>query len=235
MSDYSLTTFGASGELTQVRYALTAVGNGETCIGIRAKNGIVLCCEKKIQSILIEETSIHKVEKIAPYLGVTYSGIGPDFSAVLLKARKDVQIYHSRYQDRITPFMLCKQVADLFQEFTQSGGVRPFGIGMLVGGYDEELGPQIYQIEASGTFYSWKATSMGRGAGQSKQFLEKRYSDDMDIEDAIHTAILTMKDCYEGEMTAKNIEIGVIRTADPNKEFKVLAVHEIADYLREVE
>ncbi len=235
MSDYSLTTFGASGELTQVRYALTAVGNGETCIGIRAKNGIVLCCEKKIQSILIEETSIHKVEKIAPYLGVTYSGIGPDFNAVLLKARKDVQVYHSRYQDRITPFMLCKQVADLFQEFTQSGGVRPFGIGMLVGGYDEEIGPQIYQIEASGTFYSWKATSMGRGAGQAKQFLEKRYSDDMDIEDAIHTAILTMKDCYEGEMTAKNIEIGIIRTADPNKEFKVLAVQEIADYLREVE
>lgn len=44
----------------------------------------------------------------------------------------------------------------------------------------------------------------------------------MDIEDAIHTAILTMKDCFEGEMTAKNIEIGVLRTADPNKEFKVL-------------
>ena len=42
MSDYSLTTFGASGELTQVRYALTAVGNGETCLGIRAKNGVVI-------------------------------------------------------------------------------------------------------------------------------------------------------------------------------------------------
>jgi 20S proteasome subunit alpha 2 len=97
MSDYSLTTFGSSGELTQVRYALTAVGNGETCIGIRAKNGVVIACEKKLQSILIEESTIHKVEQIAPYLGVTYAGIGPDFNAVLLKARKDVQVYHSRY------------------------------------------------------------------------------------------------------------------------------------------
>ena len=34
MSDYSLTTFGESGELTQVRHALTAVGHGETTIGI---------------------------------------------------------------------------------------------------------------------------------------------------------------------------------------------------------
>lgn len=39
--------------------------------------------------------------------------------------------------DRITPFMLCKQIAELFQEYTQSGGVRPFGIGMICAGYDE--------------------------------------------------------------------------------------------------
>ena len=57
----------------------------------------------------------------------------------------------------------------------------------------------------------------------------------MDIEDAIHTAILTLKESYEGEMTEKNIEIGVIRSADPNKEFKVLSTAEIKDYLREVE
>ena len=65
--------------------------------------------------------------------------------------------------------------------------------------------------------------------------MEKRFSDDLDIEDAIHTAILTLKDSFEGELTDKNIEIGVIRTADPNKEFKILSANEIKDYLREVE
>ena len=57
----------------------------------------------------------------------------------------------------------------------------------------------------------------------------------MDIEDAIHTAILTLKESFEGELTAKNIEIGVIRTADKNKDFEVLSVAKIQDYLREVE
>ena len=99
MSDYSLTTFGQSGELTQVRYALTAVGNGETTIGIRAKNGLVIASEKKITSCLVDESSFHKIEHIAPYMGVTYSGIGPDFQAVLLKARKDAKVYESRYMD----------------------------------------------------------------------------------------------------------------------------------------
>ena len=140
MSDYSLTTFGKSGELTQVRYALTAVGNGDTCLGIKAKNGCVIACEKKISSPLVDETTIHKVEALSDYMGVTYAGIGPDFQAVLLKARKDVQVYHSKYRDHITPFMLSKQVAELFQEYTQSGGVRPFGIGMIFAGYDEQDG-----------------------------------------------------------------------------------------------
>ena len=235
MSDYSLTTFDQSGVLTQVKYALTAVQNGETCLGIRAKNGVVIAAEKKIGSVLIEEGSIRKIDAIAPYMGVTYSGIGPDFTSVVKKARKDCQVYHSRYEDRITPFMLCKQTAELFQEYTQSGGVRPFGVGLLVAGWDEKEGGQLFQIEASGTFYCWKATALGKGASTAKNFLEKRFDDDLDIEDAIHTAILTLKDSFEGELTDKNIEIGVIRQSDPEKTFKNLSQQEIKDYLREVE
>ena len=64
MTNYSLTTFGESGELDQVRHALTAVNNGETIIGIRAKNGIVIAAEKKIASVLVDESSIHKVDQL---------------------------------------------------------------------------------------------------------------------------------------------------------------------------
>ena len=194
----------------------------------------MIAAEKKINSILIDESTIRKIDSIAPYMGVTYSGIGPDFTSVVKKARKDCQIYHSKYEDRITPFMLCKQTAELFQEYTQSGGVRPFGVGLLVAGWDEKAGGQLFQIEASGTYYSWKATALGKGATTAKNFLEKRFEDELDIEDAIHTAILTLKDSYEGEMTDKNIEIGVIRQSDPEKAFKVLTHQEIKDYLREV-
>jgi 20S proteasome subunit alpha 2 len=44
-----------------------------------------------------------------------------------------------------------------------------------------------------------------------------------------------LKDSFEGELTSKNIEIGVLRASDPNKEFKILTQNEIKDYLREVE
>lgn len=106
---------------------------------------------------------------------------------------------------------------------------------MIVGGYDEENGPQIYQIEASGTFYCWKATALGKGASEARTFLEKVYSDDMDIGDAVHTAIKALKNVFEGEMTAKNIEVGVIKTTDQEKRFHVLTQEEIQDLLREVD
>lgn len=235
MSDYGLTSFTETGELTQVRNALTAVGRGETIVGIRARNGIVIAAEKKLPTILMDETSVHKVDNLCEYMGISYSGIGPDFHAVLGKARKDIQVYHARYVDRMTPFMLCKQVADLFQEYSQAGGVRPFGIGMIVGGFDEELGPQIFQIEASGTFYCWKATALGKGSTEARSFLEKTYSDDIDISDAVHTAIKALKNTFEGEMNERNLEVGVIRDTDPSKAFRQYSQEEIRDLLREVE
>ena len=220
MSDYSLTTFGESGELTQVRHALTAVGRGETVVGIRARNGIVIAAEKKLPSILIDEGSIHKIENLSDYMGASYSGIGPDFQAMLNHSRKQIQKYHAVYRDTMNPYNLCKTVADSIQEYTQQGGARPFGMGMIIGGYDSNLGPQIFQIEASGTYYCWKATALGRGSVEARTFLEKTYTDDMDIGDAIHTAIKALKNTFEGEMTEKNLEVGILREADENKTFR---------------
>ena len=37
----------------------------------------------------------------------------------------------------------------------------------------------------------------------------------MDIGDAIHTAIKALKNSFEGEMSEKNLEVGIVRTADP--------------------
>ena len=49
------------------------------------------------------------------------------------------------------------------------------------------------------------------------------------MEDAIHTAILTLKDGFEGTMTEYNIEIGIVTTDDPT--FRVLTPAQIKEYL----
>jgi 20S proteasome subunit alpha 2 len=84
--------------------------------------------------------------------------------------------------------------------------VRPFGVSLLLAGYDDN-GPQLYQDNPSGTYFAWKASAIGKNMVNAKTFLEKRYSEDVEVEDAVHTALLTLKESFEGEMTGHNIEV----------------------------
>lgn len=72
----------------------------------------------------------------------------------------------------------------------------------------------------------------GKDGPNAKTFLEKRYSPDIEIEDAIHIALLTLKESFEGAMNESNVEIGLI-TVDGK--FRCLTPNEVKDYLTEVE
>lgn len=86
-------------------------------------------------------------------------------------------------------------------------------MSLLVAGFDSARGPSLFQVDPSGSFFMWKASAIGKNMTNAKTFLEKRYSDEISLEDAIHTAILTLKEGYEGQMTEKTIEIGIIGQA----------------------
>ena len=49
----------------------------------------------------------------------------------------------------------------------ESGGVRPFGVSLLMAGMDEH-GPQLYQIDPSGTYFAWKASAIGKNMTNAK-------------------------------------------------------------------
>lgn len=228
---FSLTTFSPSGKLVQIEYALNAVSAGVTSLGISATDGVVIATEKKLPSILVDETTVQKINMVSPNIGVVYSGMGPDFRVLVRKARKTAQSYFTLYKEHIPVAQLVRETAAVMQEFTQSGGVRPFGVSLLMAGFDDN-GPQLYQIDPSGTYFAWKASAIGKNMNNAKTFLEKRYNEDIGIEDAIHTALLTLKEGFEGQVSGSNIEVGVIGT---DRKFRVLTEAEVSDYLQEVE
>lgn len=228
---FSLTTFSPSGKLVQIEYALNAVAAGATSLGISATDGVVIATEKKLPSTLVDESTVQKITVLSPNIGMVYSGMGPDYRVLVRKARKTAQAYFRLYQEHIPVAQLVREVAAVMQEFTQSGGVRPFGVSLLLAGFDDN-GPQLYQIDPSGSYFAWKASAIGKNMGNAKTFLEKRYNEDVGIEDAIHTALLTLKEGFEGQMAGNNIEVGII---GPDKKFKVLTAAEVEDYLQEVE
>ena len=54
--------------------------------------------------------------------------------------------------------------------------MRPYGVSLLVAGFDVNRGPTLYQVDPSGSFWAWKASAIGKNMTNAKTFLEKRYA-----------------------------------------------------------
>lgn len=178
---------------------------------------------------------------------MVYSGMGPDYRVLVDRARRVSHTGYKRIYNEYPPTrILVQDVARVMQEATQSGGVRPYGVSLLIAGWDEGIlpeeelekaeqqrrqaagaeevgegkklggktggilkgGPMLYQVDPSGSYFPWKATAIGKSATTAKTFLEKRYTEGLELEDAIHIALLTLKETIEGEMNGDTIEIG---------------------------
>lgn len=75
--DLANSIFSPDGRNFQVEYAVKAVENGGTSIGIRAKNGVVLAVEKVITSKLLKPGSNKRIATVDKHLGVvSYAGHG---------------------------------------------------------------------------------------------------------------------------------------------------------------
>ncbi|KAJ7953147.1 Proteasome subunit alpha type [Quillaja saponaria] len=98
--------------------------------------------------------------------------------------------------------------ADARQKYTQSGGVRPFGLSTLIVGFDPYTdSPSLYQTDPSGTFSAWKANATGRNSNSIREFLEKNYKETSGKE-TIKVAIRALLEVVESG--GKNIEVAVM-------------------------
>lgn len=158
--EFSLTTFNPSGKLLQIEYALNAMQGGSTCLGIKTRDGVVLGAEKKLPPLLDPE-SVQKLSFVTEKIGMAYAGMGPDSRVLLRKGRKAGQQYWLQHAEQAPVAVMVKELASIMQEYTQSGGVRPFGVSLLVAGYDH-FGPQLYQVDPSGSYWAWKAAALGK-------------------------------------------------------------------------
>lgn len=87
-----MNTFSPEGRLFQVEYALEAIKLGSTTVGISTKEGVVLGVEKRVQSPLLESSSIEKIMEIDTHLGAAMSGLTADARTMIDHARVTSQV-----------------------------------------------------------------------------------------------------------------------------------------------
>ncbi len=209
--DRAITVFSPDGRLFQVEYAREAVKRGTTTVGLKFKDGAVLIVDKRIASRLMEPKSIEKIFQIDEHIGCATSGLVADARVLVDNARVTAQVSKITYDERISVEMLVKRICDYKQNYTQYGGVRPFGTALLVAGVDDQ-GVHLFETDPSGALVSYKAGSIGAGRNVVMEVFEEQYQEGMEMEDAIVLGLKALKKATEEEsLNPKSVEIGVVR------------------------
>lgn len=233
--DRALSIFSPDGHIFQVEYAAEAVKRGTCAVGIKGKHCVVLGCERR-STLKLQDTRItpSKISKIDSHVVLSFSGLNADSRILIEKARVEAQSHRLTLEDPVTIEYLTRYVAGVQQRYTQSGGVRPFGVATLIAGFDpSDDTPKLYQTEPSGIYSAWTAQTIGRNSKTVREFLEKNYNREeppSTVEDCVK---LTVRSLLEVVQTgAKNIEITIVK---PNSEIITLTPEGIAKYVEEIE
>lgn len=206
--DRAIVVFSPEGRLYQVEYAQRAVENAPTAIGVTFENGVVLLASKFVSKLQLPEGS-EKVVKLDEHIGATFCGMAADARMLIEYARVRAQIHRITYNEPIATKTLAKYVANRKQQFTQIGGIRPFGVSLLIGGVDGEDGQHLFETDPAGTLREWCAAAIGRGAKSAFEILEREWKQSLDYKEALKLAIKALKHAEE-KLTSKNVEGAVV-------------------------
>jgi len=229
--DRGITIFSPDGRLYQVEYAREAVRRGTAAVGVRTRDGVVLAADKRSTTELLEADSIEKLHKVDDHVGVASAGHVADARKLVDFARQQAQVERLRYEEPIGIETLTKVVTDQVQQYTQTGGARPFGVALLVAGMDDD-DPRLFETDPSGTSYEWKATAVGSESSALREFLEAEYDPEADLGGGIDLALRTLAESNDGELAPADVAVAVVTAEDGYQE---LGEAELRDHLAELD
>ncbi|MFX0053796.1 MAG: archaeal proteasome endopeptidase complex subunit alpha [Promethearchaeota archaeon] len=229
--DRAITVFSPEGRLYQVEYATEAVRHGPLAVGVKATDGVVLAGEKRSPHTLVDLDTLKKILLIDDHVGTAIAGLHADARKLIDQARVQAQVNRLSYDEPISIQSLVVNICDTKQLHTQYGGVRPFGVSLLVGGVDHD-GPQLYTTDPSGSFWGWKAAAIGREADDVRDFFKESLKDkeELSLPEATDLALRGL--LKSGEIASlepaerpRRVEIGKIDTEE--RIFKPLSLEEV--------
>ena len=203
--DRAITVFSPDGRLYQVEYARQAVEKASPVVGITYDSGVILVAMKSILP-LMDPSTTEKIFKIDQHIGIAYCGLIADSRVLIDLARVKAQINRITYDEPIEVETLVKQICDRKQQYTQYGGIRPFGVSFLVAGYDSA--PRLFETDPSGTHRGWYARAIGKGSESMNALLASKYKKRMKLDHAMNLAVKALSTA--GKLQKDSVEIAII-------------------------
>jgi len=228
--DRAITVFSPDGRLFQVEYAREAVKTGSTSIGIVCKDGIILAAHKRIASPLMVGDSHEKIYVIDSHTAAASSGLVADARKLIDYGRLISQRHRLLYNEPMPIEAMAKDVGDHIQFYTQYGGVRPYGVSLLIAGVTSGEG-KIFETDPSGALFEYKATAIGSGKKAVEEMFEKEYKESMSSQEGMELAIKALRKVVEQKLTSRMVDLARIDLKTGKVE--VLAQPEVAKLLGE--
>lgn len=234
--DSRTTIFSPEGRLYQVEYAQEAISQAGTAIGILSTDGVVLACERKFTSKLLDDDgAAEKLYILNENMMCAVAGMTADASILVNSARVYAQQYLKNYNVQIPCETLIRRVCDIKQGYTQHGGLRPFGVSFLYAGYDDKYQFQLFTSNPSGNYSGWKATSVGANNSASQTLLKKDYKDDISLREACDLAIKVLsKTMDSSNMNSDKVEFATLSYSSSQKKVikKIWSAEEIEELIK---
>ncbi|WP_137285118.1 archaeal proteasome endopeptidase complex subunit alpha [Halorussus salinisoli] len=207
--DRGTSIFSPDGRLYQVEYAREAVERGSASVGVRTSEGVVLAARRRVRSPLMDPESVEKLHQVDDHLGVASAGNAADARQLVEFARQTAQRDQLTYDEPMGVEPLTKEVADHVQDYTQSGGARPFGTALLVGGVTDGT-PALYETDPSGTPSAWDAAAVGRESATIREFLEAEYVTDAELDSGVDLALAALAAPDEATFAEADVTVATV-------------------------
>ena len=226
--DAAITIFSPEGRLYQVEYALELVKRGAPIVGVYSPEGVILAADETPESTLDDPNYLKKIFQFDDHVGAAIAGLSSDARVLMGQGRVFCQSNRLLYDEPADIEALIGTLSSRIQVYTQHGGIRPFGVSLIVAGVDT-TGPKLMTTDPSGSYRGYKARALGRNADKANTLLDEKYVEGLSMDDAIKLGIEAVDAASGGNVTPATVKVAVIPSEA--RVFKRLSEEEIANYV----
>jgi proteasome alpha subunit len=211
--DRVATMFSPEGHLLQVEYAEKTVRLGSASIGLDCSDGVVIVADKRIRDKLIAAESSYKIFEVDSHIMASAAGILSDARVLIDQAQILSQQNRVTYDSSIEPVSVIRMIADREQVSTQYGGMRPYGVTIMLGGINKGK-VHLYTTDVTGNYTAYKANAIGEHDEKIKEILRRDYKESMNMDEGIKFALSIFKDLLGKNFELGRFEVGYIKVSD---------------------
>ncbi|ONH64798.1 putative proteasome subunit alpha type-6 [Cyberlindnera fabianii] len=209
--DGDTVTYSPTGRIFQVEYALEAIKQGSAVVGLATKENAVLVALKRNA----EELSSYqkKIIKVDDHMGIALAGLAPDARVLSNFLREQALNQRFVFDRPLSVEKAANLLADKAQKNTQGYGSRPYGVGLLIVGYDE-TGAHLFEFLPSGQVLEYFGCAIGARSQAGRTYLERNIDEykGSNKEELILHGLKSLRETLQQdkELNSKNTSVAVV-------------------------